>query len=411
MHPTFESRLPTASANPQHICVVTETYPPEINGVALTLANLVKGLLARGNAVSVIHPKQRGLRTFNDFATSSYSEAIQVRGLPLPGYHGLQFGAPAGRLLRQHWREHPPAVVYIATEGPLGLSAVRAARRLNIPTVSGFHTNFHSYCRHYGVSWLQNIALRYLRWFHNQTECTLVTNEELRGRLQGAGFNKVSIVERGVDSQLFNPERRCAELRRQWGCSDQDLAMVYVGRIAPEKNLQLAIAAYREMRRFNASTKFIIVGDGPLRRTLQREDADVIFAGMQTGEQLARHYASADVFLFPSETETFGNVTLEAMASGLAVIAYGYAGAKLHISHGETGILVPFGNAKAFVDSAVSLVRDPQAIKRIRRQAREYATYLNWPRVVERFEALLMSAGEPRRETSRTTMTRTGLAT
>src|SRR5271154_685552 len=337
MHPTFESRLPTASANPQHICVVTETYPPEINGVALTLANLVKGLLARGNAVSVIHPKQRGLRTFNDFATSSYSEAIQVRGLPLPGYHGLQFGAPAGRLLRQHWREHPPAVVYIATEGPLGLSAVRAARRLNIPTVSGFHTNFHSYCRHYGVSWLQNIALRYLRWFHNQTECTLVTNEELRGRLQGGGFNKVSIVERGVDSQLFNPKRRCAELRRQWGCSDQDLAMVYVGRIAPEKNLQLATAAYREMKRLNARNKFIVVGDGPLRRRLQREDTDVIFAGMQTGEQLARHYASADVFLFPSETETFGNVTLEAMASGLAVIAYDYAAARVHIRQGETG--------------------------------------------------------------------------
>ena len=404
------SRSCNDASNPQHICVVTETYPPEINGVAVTLANLVQGLVARGHTVSVVHPEQRkqrgeGLRLGCNF------EAIMVRGLPLPGYPGLQFGVPAGRHLRQSWRCHPPSVVYVATEGPLGWSAVRAARTLGIPTVSGFHTNYHRYCKHYGVGWLQNLAFRYLRWFHNQTTCTLVSNEDLRLRLQGAGFRNVSVLERGVDSKLFTPRRRCPELRREWGLSDRDLVLVYVGRVAAEKNLSVAIEAYRQMKMLSDRIKFVIVGDGPLRRALQAEHRDLIFAGMRTGEELARYYASADIFLFPSETETFGNVTLEAMASGLAVIAYNYAGAKLHITNGETGVLVRFGDAKAFVDSGCSLVRQLEAIKRIRRQAREYVTYLSWPRVVERFEALLMSAGEQKGTESHSPLTRRSLAT
>ena len=221
MRPTPDYRSqPVASSQP-HICVVTETYPPEINGVALTLAHLVNGLLARGHTVSVVCPNQG---TSDGFGRGSYSEITQVRGLPLPGYHGLQFGVPAARLLRRFWRNRPPAVLYVATEGPLGWSAVRAARREGIPIVSGFHTNFHNYCKHYRVGWLQHLALRYLRWFHNQTACTVVSNEELRDRLQAAGISNVSILERGVDSQLFAPQRRCTELRREWGVSDRTLS-------------------------------------------------------------------------------------------------------------------------------------------------------------------------------------------
>ena len=407
-----ESRSQTAHSDPQHFCIVTETYPPEINGVALTLANLVKGLLARGHTVSVVHPKQRKQRKPNGFDFACCSEDIGVRGLPLPGYDGLQFGMFSGRLLRETWTRHLPAAVYVATEGPLGWSAVRSARQLGITCVSGFHTNFHQYCKHYGVGRLQPLALRYLRWFHNQTESTLVSNEELRARLQSAGFNNVGMLERGVDSELFAPQRRCNELRRSWGLSDDDLALIYVGRLAAEKNLELALEAYRAARKLSDRIKFVIVGDGPLRPAFQSEHKDVIFAGMQTGEHLARHYASADVFLFASETETFGNVTLEAMASGLAVIAYNYAGAKIHIANGETGVLVRFGDAKGFVDSACDLVREPETIKRIGRQARQYVTRFSWPRVVERFEALLLSAGRrPGRTASSFPLTRNNVAT
>ncbi len=165
-----------------------------------------------------------------------------------------------------------------------------------------------------------------------------------------------------------------------------------MGRVAAEKNLKLAIETYHAMKKIDDRVKFVIVGDGPLLAALRGANADLIFRGMHSGDQLARHYASADVFLFPSETETFGNVTLEAMASGLAVIAYDYAAARVHITHGETGVLVPYGDAKAFVASAATLMREPLLLNRIRRQAREYITSVNWPRVVERFEALLTGA-------------------
>ena len=405
----FESQT-HSNFNQQHICVVTETYSPEINGVAITLSRLVSGLRARGNRVSVVHPRQRNEQSL-DGALDTNPDDIQVRGLPLPGYHGLQFGIPAGRLLKQAWSHHRPEAIYVATEGPLGWSAVRAAQRMGIPAVSGFHTNFHSYCKHYGVGWLQHVALRYLRWFHNRTERTLVSNEELRVQLEDLGFSDVGIIERGVDSQLFTPQRRCTKLRQEWGLSQDDLALIYVGRIAAEKNLAVAVEGYRTIKRFNDRIKFVLVGDGPLRRSLQKENPDLIFAGMRMGEELGKYYESADVFLFPSETETFGNVTLEAMASGLAVVAYDYACAKLHITHGETGILVQLGDANSFVGSTCALVREPRDLKRIGRQGRQYVSYLGWDRVVERFETLLMSAGKHARGGAASPLGRRRLAT
>ena len=373
----------------QQVCIVTETYPPEVNGVALTLDHLVKGLLALGHSVSVVRPHQYSC---DGREHEVGHDVTLVRGLPLPGYHGLQFGLPAGRLLLQSWRRNRPDVVYVATEGPLGWSAVRVARGLRLPIVSGFHTNYHYYSRHYRMGCLQSAIFRYLRRFHNLTACTLVPSNDLRELLLSWGFNNVNVLDRGVDSHLFRPERRSMELRRSWDLSDNDVAVLYVGRIAPEKNLGLAIDAYRAMRRVNASLKFVVVGDGPSRESLQNQHPDVIFLGTHKGERLATHYASADLFLFPSETETFGNVTLEAMASGLAVIAYDYAAARVHIRNGETGLLVPYGDREGFVGSAAKLAREPQSLRTIGRRAREHVKACDWPRVVEKFEKLLVAA-------------------
>jgi len=383
------NRSHESESNRRHICIVTETYPPEINGVALTLAHLVNGLLRLGHSVSLIRPRQLESGTFEG---SDKYKAILVRGLPLPGYKGLQFGLPAGRLLRNVWMRHRPDVVYIATEGPLGWSAVCAARRLRIQAFSGFHTNYHIYSKHYRLGRLQDLVFKYLRAFHNRTTGTLVASADLCGRLQGLGFKNVNVLGRGVDNQLFAPDRRCAQLRKSWGLTDDDLAILYVGRLAPEKNVLLAVDAYRAMQGRTTRPKFILVGDGPISGVLQRLHPDLIFAGQQTGEQLARYYASGDVFLFPSETETFGNVTLEAMASGLLVIAYDYAAAKVHIRHGETGLLVPYGESQAFIQTVANL-GDNRSISHIRKRAREYARGVDWPRVVEKFERLLAGAG------------------
>ena len=172
--PEFESQT-HSNFNQQHICVVTETYPPEINGVAITLSRLVNGLRARGNRVSVVHPRQRNVMLDSAFDDVHGSRVASSRVTT-----DCSSGCPQDGSLSKSGVITCPAAVYVATEGPLGWSAVRTAQSMGIPAVSGFHTNFHSYCKHYGVGWLQHVALRYLRWFHNQTERTLVSNEELR---------------------------------------------------------------------------------------------------------------------------------------------------------------------------------------------------------------------------------------
>jgi glycosyltransferase involved in cell wall biosynthesis len=169
-----------------------------------------------------------------------------------------------------------------------------------------------------------------------------------------------------------------------------------VGRLAPEKNIPVVIEAYRAMRRVNGALRGVLVGDGPLRAALQSPHPDLHFAGMRVGEDLAAHYASADVFLFPSETETFGNVTVEALASGLAVVAYDYAAARQCITSGETGMLVPRGRPGEFVERAAALARAPDTVARLRRGARAAVGELDWPQVVARFEAVLAGTHEGR---------------
>ena len=378
----------------RHICLVTETYPPEVNGVALTLAHLVQGLLNRGHRVSVIRPH----RWASDSPQSAPEPAdgltvSVVQGVPFPWYKGLHIGLPAGRQLRDRWTQDRPDAIYVATEGPLGWSAVRTAERLQIPSLSGFHTNFHTYSEHYRLGWLEPLIFRYLRKFHNRTRGTLVPSDDLRHCLHTQGFHNVRVLSRGVDSQLFTPQRRSTALRASWRIAEDELAVLYVGRLAPEKNLELAVQAYRAMQQVTSVT-FIAVGDGPLAVRLQTDHPDLIFCGAQTGERLATHYASADIFLFPSQTETFGNVTLEAMASGLAVLAYDYAAAKMHITHCKTGLLVPYGDAAAFVDTALKLTREPQLLSQLRRQAHTYAAGLSWPHIVEQFESLLLDTSD-----------------
>ena len=285
--------------------------------------------------------------------------------------------------------EQRPDVVYVATEGFLGLSAVRVAKGMGIPVFSGFHTNFHSYLHYYHAGWLEPAILRYLRWFHNQTTGTIVACADLRDELQTIGVKNISILGRGVDSRRFSPEHRSPALRQSWGVSHDELIILYVGRLAPEKNLDLAIDAYRAMQQCGKVVRFMLVGDGPQRATLQAQHPDLVFAGVQTGDDLARYYASADIFLFPSETETFGNVTLEAMASGLAVVAYDYAAAHRHIRHGSSGLLVPFGNRNDFIEAAVAIADAVQYLPPLRQAARAHAASLDWQRIAQLFGTLL----------------------
>ena len=298
------------------LSLVSETYPPEINGVALTVRDLAHGLAARGHSVQVVRPRSEHRQNEAGIL------GLDVAGLALPHYPGLRIGLPARALLRRTWTHTPPDAVYIATEGPLGWSALDIARRLRIPVCTGFHTRFGDYASHYGIGWLTPLVWSWQRRFHRRAAATVVPTRALARELHERGISNALVLHRAVDADQFHPRHREPALRTEWGAGENDPVVIHVGRIAAEKNLDLAVRAFRALQKRVRAIRFVWVGDGPLRARLAAANPDFIFAGARCGEDLARHYASADLFVFPSLTETFGNVTLEAMASGLAVVAF-----------------------------------------------------------------------------------------
>lgn len=370
------------------IAMVTETCLPEINGVSVSLAHMLHGLLLLGHHIDLVRPRQSA----RDVAQHKerYGETL-VTGLPVPGYPGLKTGLPARRKLLQLWATTRPDIVHIVTEGPLGWSALSAARKLGIPVSSDFHTNFHSYTQHYGIGWLHKPVAAYLRYLHNRADCTLVPTDELRLTLEQAGYERIQVVARGIDTERFHPGKRSTTLRRAWGINESMQVVMLVSRLAAEKNLPLAIRAFRAMQQVNPGLQLVMVGDGPARADLQMQHPDVIFTGMKTGEELAQHYASGDIFLYPSMTETYGNVTVEAMASGLAVVAYDYAAARQHIRHGVNGILAEFGQEEGFVQQAVALAQRSAQLQNIRHAARTTVEELTWARINQALESVLLA--------------------
>lgn len=369
--------------------IVTETYPPEVNGVALTVRGLETGLRARGHEVQVVRPRQSS-------DAGPQPQELLVRGAPLPRYPGLRFGFPATRKLAAAWRDSVPDAIYIATEGPLGWSALRAARRLGIPAATGFHTRFDEYMRNYGAAFLERIALGWMRRFHNRADATLVPTLELAGFLRQQGFQNVSRLPRAVDTALFNPDRRDPTLRQAWGVGDDDLAAIYVGRIAPEKNLELAVRAFRELQKRKPRARFVWVGDGPSRRKLAQDNPDFVFCGVQRGADVARHYASGDLFLFPSRTETFGNVTLEAMASGVPTVAFDYGAAREYLRNAH-GAAIGDGDDEGFVQACVRLGENDELRKAMGAAARQAVAALRPEQVAADFDELLMRLADTRR--------------
>jgi glycosyltransferase involved in cell wall biosynthesis len=365
--------------------MVTETYPPEVNGVARTVAFMAEGLRRRGHRVRLIRPRQNG----HDVAMH---DELLARGLPIPRYTQLRMGMPAKGVLRRAWSGERPDVVHIATEGPLGWSALAAARRLGIPVATDFHTNFHAYSRHYGFAWLARPVMAYLRRFHNRADCTMVPTAEMAEELATAGYHGLRVVGRGVDPGVFSPARRSPELRARWGADDATPVALCVSRFAPEKNFPLVIRAFEEMRRAEPATRMVLVGDGPMAEALRSRNIGYVIAGRLVNGELSAHYASADIFLFPSITETFGNVTLEAAASGLGIVAYRYAAARQHLEHDRSALLAPLDDAQAFLTLAGRMVRERGLARRLGVAARLAAEPLTWERIVDDFAAVLADA-------------------
>lgn len=356
------------------ISVVTETYFPQLNGVSRTLDRLVNYCTEQGDRLQLLIPSYKD----NPTRTPQGVEKSEWSSLALPFYREVLVPLATVTRVERTLADFMPDLVHIATEGTLGRAALLAARRLCLPTVSSYHTNFAQYLQNYHAGFLAPLCWRYLRWFHNSTLATFCPSPSTQCLLEDQGFSNVKIWSRGVDSHRFDPGKRDDELRRSLGVGPDDILATYVGRIASEKNLEMLLQAWRGLP--DHDNRFLLfIGDGPLRERLEAEsDAHVMFIGYRFGEELARLYASSDLFVFPSLSETFGNVILEAMASGLPVVGFKVQGPKDIINNNRTGVFADGISAEALSLAMQNLLVDHERRRELGRNARDYSITQSW---------------------------------
>jgi glycosyltransferase involved in cell wall biosynthesis len=380
----MELRHSSAPANAGHslrLTLVTETFPPEVNGVARTLGRWVEAFRARGHCVDVIRPRQ----------PNEPAPAGRVYGMALPFYPQVRIGVVGPRRLRALLRARAADLVHIATEGPLGWAALLGGRSLGLPIASSFHTNFDHYAGHYGFLGVERLAFAYLRWFHNRTLVTLVPSRATQKRLLAGGVEHVEIWSRGVDAHIFSPSHRDPGLRRSLGLGPDDPLVLYVGRLAPEKNLDTLLHAFARLRQqapppARDRLRLALVGAGPLYETLRLgPPPGVVLAGEQHGLALSRWYASGDVFAFPSLSETFGNVVLEAQASRLPVVGFDCQGVNERVTSEADGLLVAVGGN--LTPPLARLCGDGELRRRLGAAARARAEKQDWQPIFDELEA------------------------
>lgn len=378
-----------ASRRALRLAVVTETWLPESNVVARSLARLVAGLRERNHEIQLIRPKQvGGLPAGGDW------DELLTGGVPLPRYPNLKLGLPAKRALIAQWTLHRPDVVHVATEGPLGWSALQAAQKLRIPLCSAFSTQLHE-GPGYGLGWLKKPIIAYLRKFHQRSLLTLVPNEQTRLELITAGFRNLKVLARGIDCRQFDPAWRNEALRQSWGAGPQTPVLLHVGPWGGDGNLAPLVAACQAVRQRRPGARLVLVGDGPQRKRLRQQLPDAIFVGRLSDEALASCHASADLYLHAALDERSAGGLLAAMASGLPVLAFDTPAAAQYVRHGSDGLLAGFGRNEDFTLRAGELIdlhgNDPERYQALRRNARLRAETFDWACLVGQFETQLFS--------------------
>ncbi|MFC5050235.1 glycosyltransferase family 4 protein [Rubritalea spongiae] len=358
---------------------LTDTYSPDINGAARTLRQMVDGVKSEGWEVRVIGPH----------ADSS----LAMMSFRVPKYSSVNVALLRSKTIEEFWSQIRPDVVYIATEAFLGAAGLKAARKMGIPVIAGYHTNFNQYAKSFKLGWLAQPAVRFLRKFHNKASATLVPSDSVKCELEGFGFEKLHVLGRGVDSERFHPSKRSDLLREKWGAKDGTPVAIFVARISPEKNLKLLSEAFQALQKKNPETVCVVVGDGPSFVGFQSNNPNVHCQRFLQGRELAEAYASADILVFPSLTETFGNTITEGLASGLVVVGFDYAAIQMHVCDGENGFCVPFGREEDFLRKCEKALDEVSNID-LRNAAVESVRDVTWDRVTQRFRKLCESLVE-----------------
>jgi phosphatidylinositol alpha 1,6-mannosyltransferase len=360
------------------IAIFSEVYWPMVSGVSLTLQRLVDGLTERGHVARV------------------YSATYPLDGRPdLPEVHRspsrplfispeVQWAFPDQHAIRADLAAFQPDLVHLATEFPIGVAGLRAARALRVPIVASAHTDYERYATRYGLSWAVGPGWHYLRWFYQHAARVLAPSETYRVHLEARGVARTGVWTRGVDGRRFHPHFRSDSYRRRCDVGPNEVLVTYVGRLAPEKNLGLLLEAWERLGDRRRIARLAFVGDGLMVPEIRsRPLADVTLQGVLRGDALSEAYASADVYVLPSTTETFGNTLLEAMASGVASIAASAGGVLDFATPGGNAWLVPPDDVAALADGLDRLIHDPALRRRLAEHGRATAEARSWDSIYD----------------------------
>ncbi len=399
--PTSETLRPSRSSSrlrpsvPKRVALFTGAYNHIADGVSLTLNRLVDYLEQQGVSVRVFAP------TVDDPAIDHAGTLIPVPSVALPGRSEYRFTLGITPSVREELEAFDPTLYHIATPDLLGSHALSYAQDTGTPVVASYHTHFSSYLKYYHLDLFESALWSYLRNFYEQCEQVYVPSRAMAEILKEHGItNGLRLWERGVNTDRFTPQRRSMDWRQAHGIEDNEVVVSFVSRLVWEKGLDVYADVIRRLERQGVPHRSMIVGDGPARDELEERLPNTVFTGFLEGEELAQAYASSDVFLFPSDTETFGNVTLEAMASGLPTICANAVGSRDLVSDGTTGRLCPPEDIEAFADATRRLVLDDDLRARVSRAAHNRAKDFTWDAILGRMngyydEVLARHAGTP----------------
>lgn len=370
------------------LALFSDTFHPQINGVARTLKRFTSYLETNGVDYKVIMP------SFEEVQETEGKQYYAMKSLPLFLYPECRLAIPQFKALNDELNKFKPDLLHIATPFNIGLFGMRYGKKESIPMVASYHTHFDRYLAYYHLDFLSPLLWRYLQWFHKPFEKIFVPSEETRKILYTKSFTSIEIWSRGVDCMMFTPQNRDFHVREEYKIT-QKYIFLFVGRLAPEKNLNILKEMIDKLPSpLSENVHWLIVGDGPSRRDVEQwetEYSNVTCAGYLSGEDLARVYASADLFVFPSSTETFGNVVLEAAASGLPAIVSDSGGVAEIVQDGVTGRICKAREADSFIQNIVSIMEDPMLLGSMKRKARNYAMTQSWSAI---FGNLLMQYEE-----------------
>jgi len=376
---------------PLRIALFSEVYWPMVSGVGVTLLRLTEALQARGHQVRVYSA------TYPLPPEGDRPEVHRSPSVPFFLYPDVQWAFPRLRDVVEDLSRFRPDVVHVATEFSLGIAGVKAARQLSVPIVASAHTDYDQYAVRYGVTWALRAGWHYLRWFYGQAHRVLCPSRIYEEHLHSRGVTHTGVWSRGVDPGEFHPRFRSEAYRARFGVGANDLLVTYIGRIAREKNLELLLRAWETLVGSRGGAQLVLVGRGPLEDEIRRRELPgVHVTGLMKGRELAEAYASADIFTFPSPTETFGNSLLEAMGSGLPSLVAAAGGVLEFAEHGRNAWLVAPNSTEAITDGLGRLLADAALRRRLAEGALQTAGERRWDVVYDRLVADYRAAASSR---------------